>query len=83
MKMPNSSKKMLTKIRNIHGDRFMLMMKSASSCGSPSMVKIQANADDKPMMISTEAVSKAERAKMSGSAFHSSVRYKYLPQISA
>ena len=38
------------------------------------MVSIQAKEADSPMMISTEADSSAERARMSGSAFHSSVR---------
>ena len=75
MKMPNSSRNTLTMMRNIHGDEVHARPShSASVCGTPSMVSTQANEADRPMMISTEAESSAERARMSGSAFHSSVR---------
>ena len=36
-----------------------------------------------PMISKTDAVSKAERDKMSGTAFHSKVRYTYLPHSNA
>ncbi|MNT98271.1 hypothetical protein D3C72_2408180 [compost metagenome] len=74
MKMPNKSRNTLTMIRNIHGERFMLMSHSAICCGMPSMVSTHANEADSPMMISTDADSSAERDRMSGSIFHSSVR---------
>ena len=50
------------------------MIQSAMACGGPSIVNIQAKEADKPMMMSTDTVINADRAKMSGSAFHSKVR---------
>ena len=74
MKMPKISKKMFTAIKNVKADMSCPPIHSASLMGKPSMVKIQAKALDVPMMMSTEAVMRAERDKMSGTAFHSSVR---------
>ena len=83
MKMPKSNKKMLMTIKKVHGLSCISTIQLATVCGTPSMVKIQANDADMPMMRNTEAVNKAERDKMSGTAYHSRVRYTYLPQISA
>ncbi len=52
----------------------MLVIQLAMLCGTPSMVKIHAKEADMPMIKRTDAVSRAERDRMSGTAFHSKVR---------
>ena len=74
MKMPNKSSKMLMAIRNDQGPNCKAVNQLATACGTPSMVSTQAKEADMPMMISTEAVSKLERHKMSGTADQFKVR---------
>jgi hypothetical protein len=73
MKMPNSSKNTLRTIKNPHTLRSKLLIQLAINCGTPSMVSTQAKEADMPMMISTDAVSKADRHKMSGIMAHVNV----------
>ena len=83
MKMPNTSSRMFTAIRNRVGDSSQLTISSDRYCGMPSTVSTQAKAAEVAITSSTEAVSMAERAAMPGSADHCSVRYTHLPQTRA
>ncbi len=74
MKIPNKSRSTFTASRNASGDSCMPMIQSVRCCGTRDTVSTHANAADMPTMISTEAVISAERARMPGSIFQSSVR---------